>query len=89
VNADGFSFWVTPKTTIGFEGLFRYDRLNPTEANDSRKSRVLAGIAYWPKMPTAAVTSAVLFDVEQVKYENYAPARPTEKRIAVHMLLNF
>ena len=89
VNADGFSFWVTPKTTLGFEGLFRYDRLNPTEVNDSRKSRVLAGIAYWPKMPTTAVTSAILFDVEQVEYENYAPARPTEKRIAVHMLLNF
>jgi hypothetical protein len=89
VEADGFSLWVTPKTTVGFEGLFRYDRLNPTEANNSKKERVLAGIAYWPRMPTTAVTSAILFDVEQVKYSNYAPARPTEKRIAVHMLLNF
>ncbi len=89
VDGDGFSFWVTPKTTIGFEGLFRYDRLNPNDANNSHKERVLAGIAYWPRMPATTVTSAILLDVEQVKYRDYAPARPTERRIALHMLLNF
>jgi hypothetical protein len=89
VDADGFSFWVTPKTTIGIEGLFRYDRLNPNDTNDSHKDRVIAGIAYWPKMTVTTVTTGILFDVEQVKDRDYAPARPTETRIAVHMLLNF
>jgi hypothetical protein len=89
VDADGFSFWITPKTTIGVEGLFRYDRLHPNDANDSHKDRVIAGVAYWPKMSVTTVTSAVLFDVEQVTYTDYAPARPTEKRVAVHVLLTF
>jgi hypothetical protein len=89
VDADGFSVWVTPKTTFGVEGLFRYDRLNPTDANDSHKERVIGGVAYWPKMPTTSVSTGILFDVEQVTYTDYAPARPTERRIAVHMLLNF
>jgi hypothetical protein len=89
VDADGVSFWVTPKTTFGLEGLFRYDRLNPNGANDSKKARVIGGIAYWPKMSVTTVNTAILFDVEQVKYTDYAPARPTEKRIAVHMLITF
>jgi hypothetical protein len=89
VEADGFSLWLTPKTTFGLEGLFRYDRLNPTEVNDSHKDRVIGGIAYWPKMSVTTVSTGLLLDVEQVKYTDYAPARPTERRIAVHMLVNF
>jgi hypothetical protein len=89
VEADGFSVWLTPKTTFGLEGLFRYDRLNPTEVNDSHKDRVIGGIAYWPKMSVTSVSTGLLLDVEQVKYTDYAPARPTERRIAVHMLVNF
>jgi hypothetical protein len=89
VDADGVSLWVTPKTTFGLEGLFRYDRLNPTGANDSHKDRVIAGIAYWPKLAATTVSTAIMLDVEQVTYTDVAPARPTEKRIAVHMLVNF
>jgi hypothetical protein len=89
VDADGFSLWVTPKTTFGLEGLFRYDRLNPTDANDSHKDRVIGGVAYWPKLSVTTVSTAILFDVEQVEYTDFAPARPTERRIAVHMLVNF
>jgi hypothetical protein len=89
VEAEGFSVWLTPKTTFGLEGLFRYDRLNPTEVNDSHKDRVIGGVAYWPKMSVTSVSTGILLDVEQVKYTDYAPARPTERRIAVHMLVNF
>ena len=89
VEASGYSFWITPRSTFGLEGLFRYDHLEPAKANDSRKNRVIGGVAYWPKMPATSVTSAVLFDVEQVEYDDFAPARPTEKRVAVHMLLSF
>ena len=89
IDGDGYSFWITPKTTFGLEGLFRYDKLNPNAANDSKKDRVIGGIAYWPKMTVATVNTAILFDVEQVNYEDFTPARPTEKRIAVHMLVTF
>jgi hypothetical protein len=89
IDANGWSFWITPKTTVGVEGLFRYDRLNPNEANDSKKSRWIAGIAYWPKMAVTTVNTAFLLDFEQVKYEDFAPARPTENRIAVHTLVTF
>jgi hypothetical protein len=89
VDADGFSFWITPKTTFGLEGLFRYDRLNPNDTNDSHKDRVIGGVAYWPKMSVATVSSAILLDFEHVKYTDFAPARPTEDRIAVHLLFTF
>ena len=89
IDGDGYSFWITPKTTFGLEGLFRYDKLNPNAANDSKKDRVIGGIAYWPKMAVTTVNTAILFDVEQVNYEDFTPARPTEKRIAVHMLVTF
>ena len=89
IDGDGYSFWITPKTTFGVEGLFRYDKLNPNDANDSRKDRVIGGIAYWPKLAVTSVNAAILFDVEQVDYEDFTPARPTEKRIAVHMLVTF
>jgi hypothetical protein len=89
IDGDGFSVWATPKLPRGFEGLFRYDQLNPDERNDSRKARVIGGVAWWPTMPTTSVSTAFLLDVEQVKYTDYAPARPTEKRIALHMLVSF
>jgi hypothetical protein len=89
VDARGNSFWITPRSTIGIEGLFRYDRLKPNRSNDSTKERWIAGIAYWPKMTVATVSSAFLFDVEQVRYRDFATARPTERRIAVHMLVTF
>jgi hypothetical protein len=31
----------------------------------------------------------LLFDVEQVTYDAFTPARPTERRFAVHGLVNF
>jgi hypothetical protein len=90
VESDGLSLWATPKLTRGFEGLFRYDRLTATSRLvDIRKERVIAGVAYWPPMPASSVTTAFLVDVEQVRYTDFVPARPTEKRLAVHMLVNF
>jgi hypothetical protein len=88
-DGDGYSFWITPKTTFGLEGLFRYDKLNPNDLNNSKKERFIGGIAYWPKMTVASVNTAILLDFEQVKYRDFTPARPTEDRIAVHMLVTF
>jgi len=40
-------------------------------------------------MAVASVSTAILLDFEEVKYRDFAPARPTEDRIAVHMLVTF
>jgi hypothetical protein len=79
--------WVTPKTTIGWEALLRYDHLEPNKDDDNRKNRTIAGIAYW--LPTTGASAAFLLDYEQVDYKNYAPSKPKEQRIALHCLVNF
>lgn len=103
VESGGHSVWVTPRLPVGtlrptpttgqvrasLEGLFRYDRLEANQSNSSLKERWISGVAYWPRMTTASVSSAILLDYEQVNYSDFAPARPTEKRIALHMLVSF
>jgi hypothetical protein len=102
-DAVGHSLWFTPRLLLGpaqttpptpgtrpsLEGLFRYDRLEPNRASRSVKTRTIAGVAYWPRMATASLTSAVLLDLEQVRYRNYMPSRQTERRLTVHLLLQF
>ncbi len=89
IEAKGWSAWVTPRTPIGFEGLFRYDYLEPDDRNDSKKKRTIAGIAYWFTFFKPGVTAALLADYENLKFDNFTPARLTEKRYALHMLVNF
>jgi hypothetical protein len=88
VDARGFSVWATPRFTRGWEAIARMDRLEPNTDLDARKTRLLGGVSYWFALQ-GSVTTALLFDVENVKYDDYAPARPTERRIALHMLVNF
>jgi hypothetical protein len=87
IKAHGYSAWVTPKTTKGLEGLFRYDHLEPDTSTDDRKNRTIAGIAYW--LPVSGASAAFLLDYEQVNYENFAPGKPREQRWALHCLVNF
>jgi hypothetical protein len=88
VTAQGYSIWATPRATNGWEGLLRYDHLEPNKDLAAKKNRTLAGVAYWfPHQGN--VSTSLLLDWEQVKYNDFAPARPTEQRIAVHALVNF
>jgi hypothetical protein len=89
VDARGWSAFVTPRTSIGWEGLFRVDHLDPNTAIAAQeKLRTIAGIAYWfPHQ--ASVASALLLDVDNVSYTNFSPARPTERRIAIHAMVSF
>jgi hypothetical protein len=89
VDGEGWSFWATPKSpdNIGWEGLFRFDHLDPDQSMDGRRDRVIAGISYWfPHQ--GGVSTAVMFDFENVDNKD-VPTRPDERRYAVHALLNF
>jgi hypothetical protein len=88
VIAEGYSAWITPRTNFGLEALIRYDYLKPKLGTAQRKDRLIAGPAYW--FPVKGnVAAAILLDYEQVRYRNFAPARPKEERYAVHTLFNF
>lgn len=89
VKAEGWSAWVTPRSTTGWEGLLRFDSLTPNKTiANQKKNRTIGGIAYWfPHQ--GAVATALLFDVDNTKFENFSPARSTQRNIAVHALVNF
>ena len=88
MDGEGWSFWVTPRTTKGFEGLVRFDHLEPDDTNNSKRDRAIYGVAYWlPHQGT--VSSAFLLDYEQVKNKNFATPIPRQQRIALHALVNF
>jgi hypothetical protein len=88
VDARGFSVWATPRATNGWEGLFRYDRLEPNKDASGTKKRTLVGAAYWfPHQGT--VSTVLLLDFEQVKFSRFMTPQPTQQRIAVHALVNF
>jgi hypothetical protein len=90
VDSRGWSLWATPKTpdNIGWEGLIRFDHLDPDKTLDAVRNRTLLGAAYWfPHQ--GAVSTALLFDFENVDNKDFVPARPDERRYAVHALVNF
>lgn len=88
VDGSGWSLWVTPKTTLGFEGLLRYDHLEANDALAGERNRTIAGVAYW--LPhKGSVSAAFLLDYEQVVARNITPPQPRQQRVAVHALVNF
>ncbi len=90
LHRSGWSAWITPRTSIGFEALLRYDELN-TDKDKSpspRKRRVIAGLAYWPAVP-GGKTVAFLIDYESVKFEDMTPLPGKEKHYALHALFTF
>ncbi len=88
VDSSGYSIWATPKSPKGWEGLIRYDRLTPNETRDETKTRTLLGAAYWVPLQ-GSVSTVFLLDYERVVYDSAVPARPTERRIALHVLVSF
>jgi hypothetical protein len=87
----GWSAWVTPRTTIGWEGLLRFDQVEPDTAQASqKKKRTIAGVAYWFSHQNG-LTTALMLDVDNLKFDGYPnlPVFATQRKIAVHALLNF
>lgn len=85
----GWSVFVTPRTVKGWEGLVRFDHTVPDRNTKSQvRERAIAGVAYWfPHQGN--VSSALLFDVDNATFDGFSPAQPTQRRIAVHALVNF
>jgi len=88
-DAKGYTIWVTPRTTIGWEGLFRFDHIDPTKsAPAQQRERTIAGVAYWfPHQGN--VSTALLFDVEQVNNNDFTPAQVKQRRFFLHGQLIF
>jgi hypothetical protein len=89
IESSAWSAWFTPILTKGWEGLLRFDHLEPNQAvSGQTKDRVIAGVAYWfPHQ--GKVQTALMLDVDNVTYEQFSPARKNERRIAVHALVNY
>lgn len=87
-QAHGWSVWATPKSGRGWEGLLRFDALTPNTAGPARKHRTIAGLAYWfPHQGT--VSTALMLDLDDTTFHDYAPAQATQKRLALHALVTF
>src|SRR4051812_11549232 len=88
VDARGYSVWVTPRSTIGLEGLIRYDHLEPNTSANGTRTRAIGGISYWfPHQGN--VSTALLLDFDQANFDNFATPIPTNRKYAVHALVNF
>ena len=88
VDARGWSAWVTPRTTKGWEGLLRFDHLEPNTNAPATRERAIGGVAYWFPVQ-GSVSTVLLVDVDNTRFQDFVPAQPTQRRIAVHMLVNF
>jgi hypothetical protein len=85
----GWSAFVTPIAAKGWEGLFRFDRLEPNRAAArQKKQRAIAGVSYWfPHQGNVA--TALLFDVDNTTFDGFSPAQPTQRKIALHAMVSF
>ena len=89
IEAKGWSFWATPKSTNGWELLLRYDHMVPDQrATDQTRQRTIAGVAYWFK-PAGNIQSSLLLDYDGQTFSNFVPSQPAQKKIAIHALINF
>jgi hypothetical protein len=94
VSGHGWSGWLTPKYPIAskpgasVEALLRFDDFKPNTATSQERKRQIIGVAYWfPHQ--GGVSSAIMLDYDNGTFDNFTPVQPTQRRIAVHGLINF
>jgi hypothetical protein len=89
VDGRGWSAFVTPRTAKGWEGLLRLDHLVPDRRlSGQSRLRTIAGMAYW--FPHhGAVSTALLVDMDSLAFHGFSPAQATQRKIAVHALVNY
>jgi hypothetical protein len=89
LKGNGYSFWFTPKSTVGLEGLFRYDHYTPNSDFDDRtRHRTIVGVAYWFKHQ-GSVSTALMVDWDQADFDKLVPPAAKQTKIALHGLVNF
>ena len=94
IKSGGWSVFATPffkEKGNGPEMLLRYDSWNTDKSLDQDRQRTIVGFAYWFPHPGGASTAAVMLDYEHVNFKGFpaTPANATQKRLAVHGLINF
>jgi hypothetical protein len=92
VESSGWSWWATPRKPLAngasLEALLRYDHLQPNEVMPATRTRSIYGAAYWfPHQGN--VSAALLVDYDGQTFHDYTTAQSSQKRIAVHGLINF
>ena len=88
IDARGYSIWAIPRAPNGWEGLIRYDHLEPNTGLSGTRTRAIGGVAYW--FPHEGnVSTALLFDIDQANFDDFAIPQPTQRRIGVHALVSF
>jgi hypothetical protein len=89
LHGRAWSAWVIPKSTHGWEGLFRIDRITPsTAAADQVRRRTIAGVAYWfPHQ--GSVATALLLDLDDTQVAGFVPVQPRQRKLALHAMLTF
>ncbi len=87
-DARGYSFWIIPRCPKGWEGLLRFDHLEPNTSQSGTRNRGIGGISYWfPHQ--GAVSTALLLDIDTQTFHDFATSQPTVRKYAIHALVNF
>lgn len=88
LDGKGWSIWATPRTRIGWEALLRYDHFEPDKTTHQKREREIGGIAYWfPHQGN--VSTALMFDIDNATFSNFSTPQPTQRKYALHGLVNF
>jgi hypothetical protein len=91
IDSHGYSIWATPRTPVGVEALIRHDHLVPNDGFETQtqaRNRTIVGVAYWfPHQGT--VSSALMVDYDGQTFRNFSPSAASQKRVALHALVNF
>jgi hypothetical protein len=89
IEGRGWSAFVTPRTSQGWEGLVRFDHLQPDKTVSAQvKKRIIAGLSYWFRQE-GTVASALLFDVDNTTFDGFTSVQPTQRKFALHALVSF
>ena len=87
VEGKGWSVWLNPKLSNGWELLLRHDDTKPNDDLGSQKhKRNIAGIAYWFQN-LQKVQSALMLDYDRLSQPGFN--KPNDTRYGVKMLVNF
>jgi hypothetical protein len=88
IEGEGYSIWATPRLTPQWELLLRHDEMKPDDATSQRRTRNIAGVAWWvPNLQK--VTAAMMLDYDSLTQKGFASPRPNDTRYGIKLLVQF